>query len=171
MIQDLLDLDHVIDPLNVACIALLVVTGMAFVVWLAMAYANLEPLRLEQRWSFGWVVGGWFVPVVCFWRPKQVVDDAWRSVDARRDDDGMGTPPRSILVGCWWVAWIAAFVAALTTRPGDARTVDDALSSNLGYLFRSALLVVAGVLAVFVVQRDRPRAGSTGSLGSVIHTL
>ncbi len=151
--SDLLDLNDTIDTLNVVLIALFVLTGFAFITWLALAYANLGALHLEPRYSVGWAVGGWFVPVLGLWRPKQVVDDVWRSVDARRGDDGMGTPPRSLLVGTWWFVWIAAFIAALKVRSGDdVTTVDEALSTNLGHLFRSGLLVVAGILAMLVVR-------------------
>ncbi len=33
----------------------------------------------ERRYGHGWAIGGWFVPILNFWRPMQVVNDVWRA--------------------------------------------------------------------------------------------
>src|SRR3954470_10237977 len=73
---------------------LFVVAAVTFLCWLTRAYNNLDAIdRRELRFSHGWLVGAWLVPVLNLWRPKQYVDDIWRA----------GRPHASMLLpGIWW---------------------------------------------------------------------
>jgi hypothetical protein len=65
----------------------LLAAGVVFIVWLWRARGNAELFCYGQhRRGRGWVIGGWFCPVVNFWFPKQIVDDVIAASDPR-------TPP------------------------------------------------------------------------------
>ena len=115
---------HRMHTLNWVFVGMLVVTTICFVTWFAVAYTNLDPLGVAHRWTLGWAIGGWFVPILFWWRPKQVTNDLWRSVDASKGDDGMGARPPSILVGCWWTAWVASMVVGILAGRGGATPED-----------------------------------------------
>jgi hypothetical protein len=36
-----------------------------------------------MRWSAGWAIGAWFVPVLSLVRPKAILNDIWRASDPR----------------------------------------------------------------------------------------
>lgn len=160
--SEVVDDTNRVDLVNHVAIGLLAVTAFCWLLWFFLAYTNLRPLALPQRWSCGWALGAWFVPVLCWWRPKQLADDVWASVDRARRADGRA--PSRGLVTAWWATWIATFVAAFianganssaerTARGGSlGRFVDEALQANALYTVRAALLAVTAVLAILVVR-------------------
>jgi hypothetical protein len=76
--------------------------AIAFIVWLYRAYHNLDAVAPDKRrFGHGWAIGGWFVPIMALWRPKQIVNDVWR---------GGGTSQASVVAWFWWAAWVAMFV-------------------------------------------------------------
>ena len=143
---------HRADAVNAVFISLLVVTGVAFLVWFWRAYRNVEALGLPARYSTGWSVGGWFVPFLNFVRPKQLANDLWGAVTAARY--GAPEPPGgSVLLGFWWAAWLGALVALpLANDRSDNPTIDQMLHTNAVYLARAGLFIVAALLAFFVVR-------------------
>jgi Domain of unknown function (DUF4328) len=80
-----------------------VVCAVVFVVWTYRGYRNLAPLGASGlRFANGWAIGGWFVPVMFLWRPKQVVNDMWRAsapelpaTTAAHADGHAGAPRRA----------------------------------------------------------------------------
>ena len=143
---------HRVDVVNGVFLVLLIATAVAFVAWFWRAYQNLDALDLPRRYETGWAIGGWFVPFLNFVRPKQVADDIWVSVNAS-EYGGAGEREGSLLLGAWWAAWIAASLLGLFARDNTKdSTLDQALTNNGLFIARSALFIVAAVLAMFVVR-------------------
>ncbi len=145
----------------------LVVVGVAASGWYVMrwttiVYGNIlsfgkTVLRLPPSavpWAF-------FVPILNFFAPRRLINDAWRAADERHQ----GGKDWMLLRGNVWtgVAWLAGAVAlalhAAGWRVGN-RTVDAAIGSNrlamLGYL---AIGAAAGC-AVMMIQRITERQES-----------
>jgi hypothetical protein len=81
-----------------------IAAGVAFLVWLFRVRANAETLDPDsQRYSKVSLVLGWVVPIVCFWYPKQFVDDIWMASLRAQVPPGAR---RSGLVWAWWSAWV-----------------------------------------------------------------
>lgn len=77
-----------------------VVAAVAFLVWLFKVRANAEILSPGgHRRGRPWLIFSWVVPIVCFWFPKQIVDDIW-SASSR-----LPSPPRG-LFNAWWAVWL-----------------------------------------------------------------
>jgi hypothetical protein len=164
---ELLTDQHRADAVNVAFVALLAATGVAFIVWFWRAYRNLEALGLPTRYTPGWAIGGWFVPFLNLVRPKQVADDLWGAVTAARS--GRAEPPGgSVLLGFWWAAWLGALIAVpLALDHSDNPTIQQMLHTNAVYLVRAGLFIVASLLAFFVVRTiTRAQHGVLATAGS-----
>jgi hypothetical protein len=158
---------HRINTMNAVWGVVFATTGVAFVVWFAVAYHNLDGLGARQRWGMGWAIGGWFVPFANFVMPKRLANDLWagsrRSSASRADRP----PESSALLNCWWAAWIAGAVVVFFIRSNGTNTPQHALGTNTAYIVRDSLLIVAAVLAILVVraisrgQADMVRAART----------
>lgn len=146
----------------------LAAAGVVFIVWLWRARGNAELFSAgRHRRGRGWVIGGWFCPVVNFWFPKQVVDDVIAASDPR-------TPPRVAdlrgihgngLVLAWWLTWIASLVLGNlggTDYASDVPDVDDQLIAASLSTIGAVLTVICAVLAIRVIglvnrlQMSRP---------------
>jgi hypothetical protein len=86
------------------------VAMVMFLVWFYRARVNAEGHDWPQRQSRAAAVWSWFVPVVNFWFPLQIMADIWRA----------GLPAESranpaTLPGIWWACVLAIFVLMSTT--------------------------------------------------------
>jgi hypothetical protein len=136
-----------------------VVAAVLFIRWFHAAYANLKALgQPNPRYGPGWAIGGWFVPILNVWRPKQIANDIWRGSDPAAPalhDSAWTSIPVPGLLTAWWITWIvSAYVANLGFRTWwQSDTASDIRTADLVDVAGLALDIVAAVLAVVVVRR------------------
>jgi Domain of unknown function (DUF4328) len=136
----------------------MIVAAVLFLVWLHRIIRNGPALGgAELRFTPGWAVGWWFVPIANLVRPMQVLSEAWRTSTVEmpistRDARKSAKLPNFLRL--WWVMWLffwffTAMVALADNGSGvkalhDAATFDVALS--LAY-------ACAGLLCIVLVSR------------------
>lgn len=104
-------------------------TAIAFIGWVWVATANLRNAGVRVRHAPGWALGGWLVPILNLWRPKQMVDDLWRG-------SMPGVPPgvdlkyvrKPVGVTAWWAAYL---IGSALPAIGVMKTVSAALQPYL----------------------------------------
>lgn len=143
---------RVVIAQSLAFLASIIVTAT----WLWRVYSNLPALGATHlRFGRGWVLGAWIVPFLNLFRPKQIVDDAWRGSDLSAPDS-YGSPEdagtRSPLVAWWWGLWIAWLFSArlFPDRVLDVRDLRDALQIDL---LRGLMLAGSGLCLYAIVTR------------------
>lgn len=142
----------------IAQFLLLLVTAGFFIAWLHRVYKNARGLGAgELRFAEGWAIGGWFVPIMWWWRPKQIVNDTWRASDPKLPvytDRGAweGTPVPAIITA-WWALWIVlGFLNRVASRLSlNADTLDEDRSATIVAMISEPVLIVTALLAVRVV--------------------
>jgi Domain of unknown function (DUF4328) len=173
--QSYLDSVSRLKGMGIGALLTLLICAVTFVIWTRRAYRNLPAVGAAQRFRPGWAVGGWVVPVLNLWRPKQVINDIWRAGDP--DAPSMLTTaryehmpvPRTITL--WWALFlIGNFVGGRLWRmPTDTLAHDRAFTER--DLLSSAIDVVALGLALMVVRsltrRQQARARSLAALPGV----
>jgi len=132
--------------------------GIVFIVWLWRARVNAELFCSGQHQrGRGWVIGGWFCPVVFFWFPKQIVDDVIAASDPRTPSllPDLRRIPRHGLVLAWWLTWVATSVlgpGGTSDLAADVQNVNDqAVGASVATL-GVVLTAVCAVLAIRVVR-------------------
>ncbi|MFF0382675.1 DUF4328 domain-containing protein [Streptomyces sp. NPDC004286] len=130
--------------LDIAQGALLIATAVVYLCWLWRVRANAEVFDASsQSMGRGWVIGGWFVPIVNFWFPRRIVLEAW---DASAPQ---GRPAGHALVNWWWASWVASLLADRLLR----RQYDTGLAGAWALVVTDALDLVAAALAAVVVLK------------------
>lgn len=147
---------------------ILLATIITFLVWFHRAYSNLGALGAARRHKLGWAIGGWFVPILWFFRPKAIANDIWRASDPVLGRDvgrGYEGAPVSPLINLWWAAFLISNWAgsrALRISLSEPQTADDLVSSARFTMYSDAGAAVAGALALVVVwamtKRQEARA-------------
>jgi hypothetical protein len=150
-------------------------SGGFFIAWTWRAYRNITALGAQHpRFGSGWAVGGWFVPILSLWRPKQIVDDIWRTSDPaapaflRRPNWSEVALPG--LLTAWWTFFILSQVLdRMSGRiSGDSATLGADRFGTTVALAASLSTVAAGVCAIRVVarisERQRERAEALARL-------
>lgn len=133
-----------------------ITSAVFFIRWFRRAFFNLHQLSRRLQYSEGWAAGAWFVPILNWFRPFQIMSE-------------MVTETRSILVsrnlieksklasgvvGLWWTLWIvnslfANFEIRYSLR---AETMDQYLNSSLFGMINSVLGIFAAFVAIRMVK-------------------
>ncbi|WP_280396002.1 DUF4328 domain-containing protein [Nocardia brasiliensis] len=134
--------------------------GIVVISWLWRARHNAEALcTARHRLANGWVIGGWFCPVVNLWFPHTIMSDVWRASDPRTPPDApdLRGRPGSALVTAWWLflllGWVLGLVALILGIPSSRveRTGGYVIYGSApvgGFGLIAVELIRAGVLAV-----------------------
>jgi uncharacterized membrane protein YiaA len=134
---------------NIATVGLilLVVTATLFLMWLFRCYVNLRELGVRNlRFTPGWAVGYWFIPIVNLFRSKQILDELWRA-----------TSPAETGEKTWVTAfWLAALLAGTLTEriavSAGADTIGDLKFTNLWEMISALADITAAALAYGLVS-------------------
>jgi hypothetical protein len=140
-----------------------------FIAWTYRAYDNLSRTSVaDLRYDTNWAIAAWFIPVVWWIRPKQMLNDVWRAGEAGAEvrDGSWRDRPVSQLLHWWWAVWVAAALVGITAgvvgfdsdavlsgREDYEREQDAATIAAPGILCTA----VAAILACLVVRRVTDR--------------
>jgi hypothetical protein len=146
-------------------IGIFLVTAAVFIVWFRKAYTNVARLGISGlRWSPGWAVFAWFVPLLNLVRPKAIANDIWLGSDPHLPPNAalnMGTPLGSVpwFHTAWWGAFVLSFLVghAAFGNWEDAQTASELSSANNIQTFADVIDLVAAILAIAVVSRTANR--------------
>jgi Domain of unknown function (DUF4328) len=128
-----------------------------FIIWMFRAAKNNEALgRMGARFSPGWSIGAWFIPLANFVIPVLIMQDLWRGSDpaTRRGVASWRSAAGSALVGFWWVACLASVVRFTYSGSGlnGSGSLDDIETSNSVALAGVIATAIAAILALLVVR-------------------
>jgi hypothetical protein len=147
-VRDVADAASFAFAAGLPALVLLLVAGAVFLVWLHRARLNSELLfgATGHRRGRGWVIWGWFCPVVNLWFPFEVVDDVHFA--ATRLPDG--------LVRGWWGAFLLQLLVghALSGHYWNDDVTAWELRTAAGASTVTAVVSgVAAVLAIGIIRR------------------
>ena len=135
------------------------VTGITFLKWVYRAYKNIQGFGAENlRYSPGWAVAYYFMPVLGLIRPVQVMNEIWRASDDPRD---WRRRPGSWLIGSWWALFLFyALVTQISLQLALQASNSDqwnfaAIVAILGDLISIPLSIAALRLVTEVFRRQK----------------
>jgi hypothetical protein len=143
-----------------------------WLVWQHRAQSNLRALgAVGLRYSPGWAVGWWFIPVAFWVMPYRTVRELWKASSPGGGAVDWTTQRVSPILPLWWGAWVARwgleFASSLTPNdPGQplfTYTPQQLVHRVSWGIWADLAYVVAAILAVLVVReidrRQRERRG------------
>jgi hypothetical protein len=98
-----------------------IASAVTFLMWMYRAHKNLSALGATSlRFTPGWAVGWFFVPIMYLFRPYQVTSEIWKASEPKVDTidstswKNVATSP---IVGWWWAFFlISNFIGQITFR-------------------------------------------------------
>ncbi|MBW2494537.1 MAG: DUF4328 domain-containing protein [Deltaproteobacteria bacterium] len=132
--------------------------GIACITWLHRCRINARAFGCRRfRYSRIWAIIGFFVPIVNFFRPYQVVSEVWRASDPRSVETSVAwiNMPVSRFVLAWWVvllvsAFLEILAAGLLTHSGA--TIDDLFAARSIGVLVGATSAASAILAYLVIS-------------------
>jgi hypothetical protein len=133
--------DPVQEVLGLLQAGLGVVTGITFLRWVYRAYKNIQGFGAENlKYSPGWAVGYYFMPILGLIRPVQVMNEIWRASENPRD---WRRRPGSWLIGSWWALFL---VYTLVTQIALQLSIQ--ASTNTEWVFADVLATVGDFVSI-----------------------
>jgi hypothetical protein len=139
-------------PLVMAYLA----ASVAFLMWIHRVHRNLPSLLASPlRYSPGWAVGYYFIPILNLIRPYQVMREILRGSDPAqvaplRNPSHKTKMPSSAIVGWWWASFLLMQVANQAGRP-----FRDLMLSNpfvpIGISMACVLITLAAAILTIVL--------------------
>lgn len=132
-------------------------TGILFLMWFHRVHYNLPSLGATKlKYSPGWAVGYFLIPILNLFRPVQVMCEVWANSDPNviRLAEPSKTGSVSPLVGIWWAAWLTFIISEriLSRFLRVAKDIDEVIVLTWAAVGLSGISVIAAVLAIQVVQ-------------------
>jgi Domain of unknown function (DUF4328) len=154
--------DAVMALMGLLQFGVMVPTVIAFCVWIYQAHKNLPRLGASGlRYSPGWAVGWFFVPIFNLWRPYQVAQEIWKASDPRAPaGDAWHSGSGSWVIVGWWAFWIISnIVGNLAAHMlWSERAAPLTLQSGTALeMLSSVLAVPAALLAILMIKRITDR--------------
>jgi len=136
-----------------------IVTGITFLKWIYRAYKNIQGFGAEGlRFSPGWAVGYYFIPILCLIRPVQVMGEIWRASD---DPRNWSQRPGSWVISSWWTLFVLYYAVtqvslgiAIQASTNDQWTLA-AVLAIAGDFFSIPLSITALRLITEVYRRQK----------------
>ena len=145
-------------------LALYIAGAVVFIRWLRAAYRNADVVAPGlRRYGHGWAIGGWFVPILAAWRPKQILNDVWRAGSASPSADER--PP--VLLLAWWLSWLAGtLLSQAAGRAGVSQdSLDELRTVDILYIVSDSWDAVVALMAVAVVLHITRRLEGKAAAG------
>ena len=137
---------------------LFVITTILFCMWIHRVHRNLPSLGVSGlKYSPGWAVGYFFVPILSIFRPFQVTTEIWKASDPITEiNDSLAwkSTPTSPLIASWWVLFlVSAFVGNILFRVSlQAETLGELLAAGWLTFIMDVVDIPAAILAVLLIR-------------------
>jgi len=175
-----------LDPWLASVLAISILAGLVgllnfivFLLWYYRNHKNLPALGAsELRFTPGWAVVLWFIPILNLWKPYQVTVEVMKASDpavGRTDSEarkGMTRPP---YVLAWWLfnfVAVGVIILAYVIAALDAEIRADAPETGWYSIVEAIVTVIGAWLTIKLVQEidarqvkkiELIRSGSYGS--------
>lgn len=119
------------------------VTAIFFIMWFRRAYNNLHKIDSSVlSHSEGWAAGGWFVPIISFFYPYQIMKEIWRHTQRHISDSR--EIRNTSLIGLWWTFFLISNIGgSIAQRIADSTSDPE---EQLSYTAFSVILDLPGLL-------------------------
>jgi len=121
-------------------------TAILFLIWIHRAHRNLPTLGARNlKYSSKWAVWGFFVPILFFFRPFQVVREIWKASNPQITEEfTWHRQPTPALIKWWWALYLFVMMSGSGfTMSGGTISVEPSLPVK----------IVAAVLTILVVRK------------------
>ena len=140
---------------------------ITFLMWLHRASSNLIGLGyVNQKFSPGWAVGWWFVPIMSFFRPFQVMKEIWKNShpenkytsELESDNPSLMYQKDELssdLMGWWWGVWLVSnWIGNVAARMWfRADTTEELIGADIFQLFINGIDIVAVIMLFIIVNQ------------------
>jgi hypothetical protein len=133
-----------------------VISAVTFIQWFRRAYFNLHLRTNHLSQTEGWAAGSWFVPIVCLYRPYQIMKELYHETKELLIEKGLGIRENftTSYLGWWWGLWIinnliGQFVFRYAMK---AKSIDELTISTVASMVGNIVGIPLALITVKVIK-------------------
>jgi hypothetical protein len=133
-----------------------IISGVTFIRWFRRAYYNLHQKVTQLSFSDGWAAGCWFVPVVCLFRPYQIMKELYQKTQKvlTKREVTITEKFSTNFLGWWWALWIISnyvgqFLIRYTLK---VDTLDGLITSTVVSMAAGIIDIPLALITVKVIK-------------------
>jgi hypothetical protein len=127
-------------------------SAIAFIIWFYRAYDNLHKRILNCEFDSGWAIGSWFVPILCFFRPFNIMNELVEKTNIILTFRGIKHRKKWFNVGLWWTFWIITHIFSLKLSY-KLSSVEEVVFFTLFAIIFSCLDIILGIITILMINR------------------
>lgn len=131
-----------------------VVSAVMVLKWIYAANQNSRHLGANNmRFSPGWSIGWYFIPVANLWKPYQAMKEIWKT---SVNPANWVNEKASSLLGWWWFLWIITSISgniSFGMFNKDNPTLDYLAGATLVNILHCALMIVLTMLLLAIISK------------------
>jgi len=132
------------------------ISGVTFIQWFRRAYYNLHLKADNLSYSEGWAAGSWFVPILCLFRPYQIMKELYEVTLELLTKNNINFNQKfsTNSLGLWWTLWIIAnFIGQFVFRYSmKAETIEELTVATIASMTSNIIGIPLAFLAIKVIK-------------------
>jgi len=140
--------------IGVLYIIIYIISAVIFIQWFRRAYYNLN-IRTNCNHSEGWAAGSWFVPIISWFRPYQIMKEMWNKTADLINSKTSGYAVNStLIIGLWWSLWVLSnYIGKYVLKSAfKAETIENFINNTIGDVAISILGIPLAILTVMIIK-------------------
>ena len=138
--------------IGIAYLAVFIISGIIILKWIYRANYNARKLGAQNmKFTPGWSVGWYFIPIFMLWKPYQAMKEIWK---ASINPDDWGNVNVSSILSWWWVFWLVnAFLGQTVMRMSlRAEEIAELKNANLVYQASDVAAIILAMVTLALVN-------------------
>jgi len=129
-----------------------ITTAIVFLTWINRANKNCHGFSTGMEFTSGWSIGWFFVPIMCLYKPFQVMSEIWRVSHDPVNWKSLNPPA---LMRWWWGLWLVSQLAGQLAwnLSLKADSVEALQTSTVVGIFSSGMDIPLCIVAAMMVGK------------------
>lgn len=122
-----------------------IVSAVTFIRWFRRAYYNMHQKVTYLSYGEGWAAGGWFVPILNWFRPLQIMNELYQYTPEFLAKSNIVVSQKLTkgILGVWWTLWVGNNILANASFQFSRRAED------IGdYILMNNLSMISNVVGI-----------------------
>lgn len=130
------------------------ISGITFIQWFRRAYYNLHLKTEFLSHSEGWAAGSWFVPIICLYRPVQIMRELYEETKSFLTEKGVNIDEKlkTNALAPWWALWIINNLMGQIIYRYSANTIDELINSTIANIILNIIGIPLALITIKIIK-------------------
>jgi hypothetical protein len=150
--------DYRVSIISTIEFPLLILSSILFFYWFYRAYRNLESFgAVGLTFNPKWVVGYFFIPFLCLWKPYEALKEIWKISDPYNTSEGCmwRSAKVSPALTFWWLTFVLSNITGTLLLTGSFRTetLEDWIRLDMYDIVASIVIIISDAILIYIIKK------------------